>query len=104
MVHLRIVATRDTAGRALDLLCAADSVYNVVHLPRAARKPEGDVILCDVAREDASVILGDLRELEIPKEGSIALELIDSEISEVARKAERAAKGMPSDAVVWEEV
>jgi uncharacterized hydrophobic protein (TIGR00271 family) len=104
MVHLRIVAPADTAERALDLLCAADSVYNIVHLPRAARKPEGDVILCDVAREDASVILGDLRELDIPREGSIALEMIDSEISDVAQQAERAAKGMPSDAVIWEEV
>src|SRR4051794_589599 len=104
MVHLRIVAPEDTAGRALDLLCAAESVYNVVHLPGVARKPDGDLILCDVAREDASVILGDLRELEIPEKGSIALELIDSEISEVAKEAERAAKGLPSDAVVWEEV
>jgi uncharacterized hydrophobic protein (TIGR00271 family) len=104
MVHLRIVAPADTTERALDLLCAADSVYNIVHLPGAARKPEGDVILCDVAREDASVILGDLRELDIPREGSIALEMIDSEISDVAQEAERAAKGMPSDAVIWEEV
>jgi uncharacterized hydrophobic protein (TIGR00271 family) len=104
MVHLRIVAPADTAERALDLLCAADSVYNIIHLPGAARKPEGDVILCDVAREDASVILGDLRELDIPREGSIALEMIDSEISDVAQEAERAAKGMPSDAVIWEEV
>lgn len=104
MVHMRIVAPADTAERALDLLCAADSVYNIVHLPRAARKPEGDVILCDVAREDASVIVGDLRELDIPREGSIALEMIDSEISDVAQEAERAAKGMPSDAVIWEEV
>lgn len=104
MVHLRIVAPADTAVRALDLLCESDSVFNVVHLAGAARKPEGDVILCDVAREEASVILGDLRELEIPRAGSIALETIDSEISDVAKEVERAAKGLPSDAVVWEEV
>jgi uncharacterized hydrophobic protein (TIGR00271 family) len=104
VVHLRIVAPPEIADHTLDLLCQAKAVYNVIHLPGAASKPAGDVILCDVAREEASVILGDLRELDIPAQGSIAIEDIDSEISDVSREAERAAPGMPSDAVVWEEV
>ncbi len=62
------------------------------------------MILCDVAREDASVIVSDLKELEIDREGSIAMEDIDSLISEAAERAEKAAAGFPSDAVVWEEV
>jgi uncharacterized hydrophobic protein (TIGR00271 family) len=104
MVHLRIVAPEDLAHQALELLCREDSVVNVVHLHHAARKPEGDVILCDVAREDASVIIGDLKELEIQVHGSIAVEEIDSAISDAFEKAEKAAPGLPSDAVVWEEV
>jgi uncharacterized hydrophobic protein (TIGR00271 family) len=62
------------------------------------------VILCDVANEDASVIVSDLRELDVDKEGSIAIEHIDSAVSIVAAKAERAAGGHAGDAVVWEEV
>jgi uncharacterized hydrophobic protein (TIGR00271 family) len=104
MVHLRIVAPPDKAERALDLLCGTPSVCNVILLPGAARRPEGDVILCDVAREDASVVLQDLKGLDIQKEGSIALEVVDMEISEQAEAAERYATGSPSDAVVWEEV
>jgi uncharacterized hydrophobic protein (TIGR00271 family) len=104
MIHLRIVAPEDLAHQALELLTAAPSVLNVVHLHGAARKPDGDVILCDVAKEDASVILGDLKELEIPKRGSIAVEHIDTSISDAAIAAEKAAPGLPSDAVVWEEV
>jgi uncharacterized hydrophobic protein (TIGR00271 family) len=104
LVHLRIVAPPDCSQQALDLLTAAESVQNVVLLPGAAKKPEGDVILCDVAREDASVILSDLRELGVPLEGSIALEAVDTSISHAAEKAEKAAAGLPSDAVVWEEV
>jgi uncharacterized hydrophobic protein (TIGR00271 family) len=104
VVHLRIVAPDWLADRTLDLLCGVDSPYNVIHLPGAARKPEGDVILCDLAREDASVIIDDLRELEIPHHGSIAVEFIDTEISEVAEEAEKAAAGLPGDAVIWEEV
>ncbi len=104
MIHLRIVAPREKAERALELLMASDSVLNVIRLPAAARKPDGDVIMCDVAREDASVILGDLRDLDIAVDGSIAVETIDTSISDAADRAERAAPGVPSDAVVWEEV
>jgi uncharacterized hydrophobic protein (TIGR00271 family) len=104
MIHLRIVAPEEVAHKALEVLTAAPSVLNVVHLHGAATKPDGDVILCDVAREDASVIIGDLKELEIHKRGSIAVEHIDTSISDAAVAAEKAAPGMPSDAVVWEEV
>ena len=104
VIHLRILAPPDAAEHALDLLCRSDSVANVVHLPGAARHPEGDVILCDVAREDASVIVSDLRELDIHKEGSIALEEIDTQISHAADRAIASAQGAPADAVVWEEV
>lgn len=104
MIHLRIVVPSRDAEHVLDLLNATPSVINLIYLERAAQKPEGDVILCDVASEDASVIVGDLKEFGIHKEGSIAIERIDSEVSEAAKRAEEAAVGAPSDAVVWEEV
>jgi uncharacterized hydrophobic protein (TIGR00271 family) len=104
MVHMRIVAPAELAQRVLDLLCASQAVVNVVHLAGAARKPDGDVILCDVAREEASVLIGDLKELQLPERGSIAVENIDFSLSEAAIAAEKAAPGLPTDAVVWEEV
>jgi uncharacterized hydrophobic protein (TIGR00271 family) len=104
VVHLRIVAPSDLSGKALELLNAYGSVSSVIFLEGAARKPDGDVILCDVAREDASVILGDLRELEIPRYGSIAMEFVDSQLSDAAERAEKFAAGAPSDAVIWEQV
>jgi len=104
VIHLRIVAPEDVAHRALEVLKASPAVLNIIHLHGAATKPDGDVILCDVAREEASVILGDLKELEIPRVGSIAVEHIETALSDAADAAERAAPGLPSDAVVWEEV
>jgi uncharacterized hydrophobic protein (TIGR00271 family) len=104
VIHLRIVAPERCAHRALELLEESPSVINVVHLQRAARKPAGDVILCDVAREDGSVILAELRELGLHHDGSIAVENVDTALSDAAREAEKAAAGLPSDAVVWEEV
>lgn len=104
MVHLRIVVPPDRSEKVLALLEATRSACNLVYLPGVARQPDGDVVLCDVAREDASVLIDDLKELGVARDGSIALEQIDSQISHAAKLAERAARGAPADAVVWEEV
>jgi uncharacterized hydrophobic protein (TIGR00271 family) len=104
MVHLRIVVPPDRSQKVVGLLEKSASTVNLVLLEGAARQPHGDVILCDVAREDASVVIDDLKGLGVHHDGSISLEQIDSQISDVARRAERAARGAPSDAVVWEEV
>jgi uncharacterized hydrophobic protein (TIGR00271 family) len=104
MIHLRIVAPHEPSARALEALKGNPSVCNIVYIEGAAFEPEGDLILCDVAREDGSVVLSDLRELELDKVGSISIEDIDAQVSERAKAAEKHAKGSPSDAVVWEEV
>ncbi|HEX7245839.1 MAG TPA: DUF389 domain-containing protein [Solirubrobacterales bacterium] len=104
MVHLRIVVPSDRSEKVLGLLEAARSTTNLVFLAGAARQPQGDVVLCDVAREDASIVVEDLKDLGIDRDGSIALEQIDSQVSAAADRAERATRGLPSDAVVWEEV
>ena len=104
MIHLRIVAPEEKAHQALELLNGSPAVLNVVHLHGAAQKPDGDLILCDVAKEEASVVIADLKELDIPRVGSIAVEHIDTALSDAAVAAEKAAPGLPSDAVVWEEV
>jgi uncharacterized hydrophobic protein (TIGR00271 family) len=104
MVHLRLVAPSDRAERVLETLAAVPSVCNVVHLEGVAQRPDGDLILCDVAREDASLVLSDLRGLGIDRTGSIAVEEIDIAISAAADRAEAAAAGSPADAVVWEQV
>jgi uncharacterized hydrophobic protein (TIGR00271 family) len=104
MVHLRIVVPEARCREVLNLLEAAPSTANLVFFAGAARQPKGDVVLCDIAREEASVIIDDLKELGVGRDGSIALEQIDSQISRAADRAERAARGTPSDAVVWEEV
>ena len=104
MVHLRIVAPAWEARQAVDLLERVDSACNLIHVPGAGKKPDGDLILVDIAREDASVILGDLKELEIHRLGSIAIESSETHISDMVEEVERKAPGDPGDAVVWEEV
>ena len=59
--------------------------------------------MCDVAREDASVIISDLRDLGIHHDGSISLSDTDT-ISDFAVAAVKHAPGLPADAVIWEEL
>jgi uncharacterized hydrophobic protein (TIGR00271 family) len=104
MLHLRIVSPQGSTEGVLEILDGTESVCNIVALPDAARRPNGDLILCDVPREDASVVLADLRDLGIHHEGSIAVEAIETELSDEMERAVEAARGSAADAVVWEEV
>ena len=101
---MRIVAPGELAERVLALLERWPAVLNVVRLPDAARRPRGDIILFDVPREDASVLVAELRELGIERDGTISIQEIESAPSRLAQQAIAAARGSPADAVVWEEV
>lgn len=104
MIHLRMVAPPLLAEQVMATLAPKASVINIVHLPGVARRPSGDLILCDVAREDASLVLAELRALGLGEQETITIGTIDTSISTAARTAELAAAGSPADAVVWEEV
>jgi uncharacterized hydrophobic protein (TIGR00271 family) len=104
MIHLRIVSPPDRTDAVVTVLERTPSVINIIRLPAAATRPDGDVVLADVAREDTSVVVSDLKALDIHEDGSITLEEIDTALSRHAEEAERQAPGAPADAVVWEEV
>lgn len=104
MNHLRIVSPSGRTDRVLEVLERDAAVVNLVHLPGAARKPPGDVILCDVVPEQTSVVLATLRGLGVDRDGSVALEQVDLELAAAAEVAERVVRGSSADAVVWEEV
>lgn len=104
MLHIRLIVPDPDLQRVLALLQGAPSVTNLWHLENAASKPPGTLVSCDVAKEEGSSILQSLRELGIDRTGSIAVENVDASMSTGATAAERAAPGLPVDAVVWEEV
>ena len=104
MVHLRVVAPREQAEQAHELLRQNPLACHLVYLKDVVHAPKGDMLLVDVPREEASVIVGDLKNLGIPTTGSISVEPIDVQLSDLADKAERDSPGAPADAVIWEEV
>jgi uncharacterized hydrophobic protein (TIGR00271 family) len=58
--------------------------------------------MCDVAREAADQLLGELRALGIADRGSIAMESVGLMLSRSADQAEEDAPGEAADAVLWE--
>src|SRR6188472_2853831 len=105
VVHLRIVAPNAACRHVLDLLENSESAFNIVHFEGVARKPDGDLVLADVARKDVSLLVADLRELDVDVDGSIAIEEVDAEISKISEDAFRHRRDdFGSDPVVWENV
>ncbi|MGH2928148.1 MAG: DUF389 domain-containing protein [Solirubrobacteraceae bacterium] len=104
VLHFRIVSPRAGRDAVLRELLDGEGVTNVVLLSGAAKRPDGDLFECDVAREVASRLLDRLRELRVDDGGSITVQALESTFSRSAREAEAAAPGFAVDAVVWQEI
>ncbi|MFG3248283.1 DUF389 domain-containing protein [Streptomyces sp. NPDC048187] len=104
MLHLRLITPADRTDEVVRLIDRTVGTTHLVVLPGAAREPEGDVVMCDVAREAADELINRLRALGLDSCGAITVENIDLSLSERADKAERDAPGEPADAVLWEQL
>ncbi|MFJ5308614.1 DUF389 domain-containing protein [Streptomyces sp. NPDC088350] len=102
MLHLRLITPADRTDAVVRLIETTVGTAHLVVLPGAARNPAGDVVMCDVAREAGDELIGALRELELDRTGSIAVDNIGLSLSEQADKAEDEAPGEGADAVLWE--
>ncbi len=104
MLHLRVVVPPGLSEEVVRALEEEPVCANLVVLAGAALSPAGDLVLVDVAREGADALLDLLREMGVVEHGSIAVESIDLSLSAAAERAERAAPGYGSDALVWEDL
>ncbi|GAB2947528.1 DUF389 domain-containing protein [Micromonospora polyrhachis] len=104
MLHLRIIVPTERAAAVIDLLTADPAVTHLAVLPGAARKPAGDVVLCDVAREGADEVLRSLQALDIDETGAVSVDGVDITLSREADRATADTPGLGADAVVWDEI
>ncbi|AVT41235.1 DUF389 domain-containing protein [Plantactinospora sp. BB1] len=104
MLHLRIIVPTDRSVAVQELLAADPAVAHLIVLPGAARTPPGDVVLCDVVREGADEVLEALRALGVDRTGGVVGDGVDVTLSAAADRAARAAPGLGTDAVVWDEI
>src|SRR5215204_4952844 len=103
MLHVRLIAPPDLTQQVLQVLDTSPAVTHLCVNEQSARKPSGDVVSFDVAREGASSILEALRGFGLEQTGAIVVENLDISISESAIRAEQETPCEPADAVVWEQ-
>ena len=104
MLHLRVTAPSDLADQVVRRLQRDPAVSGLVVVPGASRKPPGDLVTAEVAREAANEIVDQLREIGVHREGSVHLDPVRTWISRSGFDAERRAPGSSADAVVWADV
>ena len=77
---------------------------DVIRVPGRVGGPPATSMMCDVAREDASVMISDLRELGIHHDGFDLAPRRPTRSPDFADAAVKYAPGSPADAVIWEEL
>jgi uncharacterized hydrophobic protein (TIGR00271 family) len=104
LLHLRITVPPDQVDDVLDLLDRHVGVAHLIHLPGVVRRPTGDLVMCDVARESVDELVDALQARGVEEHGGISIESVDSALSHSSDRALRAAPGHGGDAVVWDQV
>ena len=104
LLQLRVTVPPDRTDRVRELFENDPGTAHLAVLPGASVSPAGDLVLADVARESADALVSALRELNVHRDGAIAITSVDAAVSSAARRAEERAPGDGADAVVWEQV
>jgi uncharacterized hydrophobic protein (TIGR00271 family) len=104
LLQLRVTVPADRTDRVRQLFENDPGTAHLAVLPGASVTPAGDLVLADVARESADGLVSGLRELDVHRDGAIAITGVDAAVSSAARRAEERAPGDAADAVVWEQV
>ena len=73
MLHVRVVSPEDVTSRLVAALTAEPGVRNLVVLPGAAHRPDGDAVQFDLRNESANAVLRQLRGLQLNTRGSVTV-------------------------------
>jgi uncharacterized hydrophobic protein (TIGR00271 family) len=73
VLHVRVVSPEDVTSRLVAALTAEPGVRNLVVLPGAAHRPDGDAVQFDLLNESANAVLRQLRGLQLNTRGSVTV-------------------------------
>jgi uncharacterized hydrophobic protein (TIGR00271 family) len=104
MLHLRVTVVSELTDQVLDVLHDDPAVSSLAVVRGASLRPQGDVVLADLAREAANEIIDRLEALGVARQGTIHVEPVRTWVSEPGLAAEKRTPGSSADAVVWAEV
>ena len=103
MIHIRVVSPSDVTSGLLDKLESHAGVVGLIVLKGVAHSPDGDSVEFDVINADGNRVLDELRDLQLDRLGSIAVENVDVFVSERANAAERGRSPIANLSPIWEE-
>lgn len=101
MLRIRVSSPHDLTEQVVALFEADPAVSSLTVLDGASRKPMGDVVLADVAREAANELVDALLALGVHHAGTLQIDPVETWTSQAGYDAERLAPGSSADSVVW---
>lgn len=101
LTHLRLTVPSDLVPAVVDALRARDCITNVTLVAGASLEPQGDLVECDAAREEAGEVIDELTALGLGERGGILVTTPVATPFAAAARLEAAAPGDPEDAVIW---
>ncbi len=103
LLRVEVHAPNEHADTAVELLAASPNAINRVRIRGALVQPPGDIVACDVPREDADALIEALTQSGLEDGAcSVSVQPTLAHLSVGADRAERDARGAASDAVVWQ--
>ncbi|HZB41982.1 MAG TPA: DUF389 domain-containing protein, partial [Ilumatobacter sp.] len=104
VLHLRLIVPTELTDVVIDELIASPGVVHIVVGVGSATRPEGQLVMCDVAREAADAVVERLQDHDVHRTGAIMIDTVEVAVSDAAAAAEVAAPGHPGDSLVWEQL
>jgi uncharacterized hydrophobic protein (TIGR00271 family) len=104
MLRLQISVPSTLTDDVLEILVDDPAVSALSVVRKASIRPPGDLMFADVAREAANDVVDRLRDLGVPREGTVHIEPVHTWLSQRGFDAARRAPGSGADAVVWADV
>jgi uncharacterized hydrophobic protein (TIGR00271 family) len=102
VLHLRLIVPTELTDIILGELATTPGVVHIVGGIGSATQPEGELVLCDVAREAANDVVERLQDHGLHRRGAILIDTVEVAVSDEAAAAEAAAPGESGDSLVWE--
>jgi uncharacterized hydrophobic protein (TIGR00271 family) len=89
LLHVRVVSPAELTGRVVTELSEHPGVRNLVVLPGAAQRPDGDAVQFDLLNASANPVLHQLRRLDLDNLGSVTVGQVNVVLDAPSRVAER---------------
>jgi len=102
VLHLRLIVPTELRDVVISELLASPGVVHIVAGVGSATQPEGELVMCDVAREATDAVVERLQDHGVHRRGAIMIDTVEVAVSDAAAAAEAAVPGHGGDSLVWE--